>query len=90
VALTIDTNEWPDQVLTVRGTATVAEVEGFFPEYTAMARRYLGEAGSEPFLTLGTQTFARWIRIAIRPEAVRILDVRTDLPSAWTMPSGNS
>jgi hypothetical protein len=89
VAISIDRNEWPYQVLTVRGTAAIMEVEGFFPEYAAMARRYLGEAGSEPFLALGKQTFARWTRIAIRPEEVRILDFRTDLPSAWAPPSSS-
>jgi Pyridoxamine 5'-phosphate oxidase len=89
VAVTIDSNEWPYQVLTVRGTAAVAEVEGFFPEYATMARRYLGEAGSEQFMALGTQTFARWTRIAIRPQQARLLDFRTDLPSAWTGHSGS-
>ena len=90
VAVAIDSDEWPYQVLTVRGTAAVEEVEGFFPEYSAMARRYLGEAGGEQFMALGRQRFARRTRIAIRPEEVRLLDFRTDLPSAWTAPSGNS
>jgi hypothetical protein len=89
VAVAIDGNEWPYQVLTVRGTAAVAEMEGFFPEYAAMARRNLGEAGGEQLLALGRQTFTRWTRIAIRPEAVRLLDFRTDLPSAWTGHSGS-
>jgi hypothetical protein len=88
VAVTIDGNEWPYRVLTVRGTAAVAEVAGCFPEYAAMARRYLGEAGGEQFLALRKQTFTRWTRIAIHPEEVRILDFQTDLPSAWTAPSG--
>ncbi len=86
VALAIDRDEWPYQVLTIRGAADVTEVEGFFPEYAAMARRYLGEAGSEQFLALGRQRFARWIRIAIHPEEVTLLDFRTDMPSAWTPP----
>jgi hypothetical protein len=90
VAVAIDSNEWPYQVLTVRGTAAVAEAEGFFPEYAAMAQRYLGAAGGEQFMTLATQRFTRWTRIAIRPEAIRLLDFRTDLPSAWTAPSGNA
>ena len=90
VAVVIDSNEWPYQVLTIRGSATVTEVEGFFPEYAAMARRYLGEEGGEQFMGLATQRFTRWARIAIRPEEVRLLDFRTDLPSAWTAPSGSS
>ncbi len=90
VAIVIDRDEWPYQVLTVRGAAAVSDVEGFFPEYEAMARRYLGEAGSKPFLELGRQTFTRWTRIAIHPEEVNLLDFRTDLPSAWTPPGGGS
>ena len=90
VAVAIDSNEWPYQVLTIRGTATVAEEEGFFPEYAAMARRYLGEAGSEQFMRLATLRFTRWARITVHPEAVRLLDLRPDLPSAWTEPSGSA
>jgi len=90
VAVAIDSNEWPYQVLTVRGPATVLETEGFFAEYSAMAQRYLGEAGGEQFMGLATQRFTRWARIAIRPEAVRLLDFRTDVPSAWTTSSGTS
>jgi hypothetical protein len=86
VAIAIDRNEWPYQVLTIRGTADVTETDGFFPEYVTMARRYLGDAGSEQFLTLGRQRFTRWTRIAIHPEEIRLLDFRTDLPSAWTPP----
>ena len=47
VAVAIDSNEWPYQVLTIRGTAAVTE-------------------------------------------AVRLLDFRTDLPSAWMVSSGGS
>ena len=90
VAVAIDSNEWPYQVLTIRGIAAVTEVEGFFPEYAAMAQRYLGEAGGEQFMGLATQRFTRWARIAIRPEVVRLLDFRTDLPSAWAAPSDNT
>jgi hypothetical protein len=90
VAVAIDSNEWPYQVLTIRGAATITEGEGFFPEYAAMAQRYLGAAGGEQFMTLATQRFTRWARITIRPEVVRLLDFRTDLPSAWTASSGSS
>ena len=84
VAFSIDSNEWPYRVLSVRGTATVREVEGRFPEYEAMARRYLGEEGGQQFLGLQKQTFPRWTRIAVRPEQVRILDFQTRFPSAWS------
>src|SRR4051795_6326226 len=60
VAFSIDGDEWPYRVLTVRGTATVREVEGRFPEYEAMARRYLGAEGGRQFLDLQKHTFPRW------------------------------
>jgi hypothetical protein len=88
VALVIDT-DWPYQVLTIRGHAHVELVDEFFQEYVEMARRYLGEAGSEPFLALGRQTFTQWARITVHPEAVRILDFGAGrFPSAWSVPSG--
>lgn len=90
VAFSIDSNEWPYRVLTVRGTATVREVDGRFPEYEAMARRYLGAEGGQQFLDLQKQTFPRWTRIAVRPEHVSILDFQTRFPSAWSAAGGTS
>src|ERR1051326_1341850 len=88
VALTIDANEWPYSVLSVRGVASVRlvdqPVEDSFPEYGAMARRYLGEQGAMEFQAQVQRTFTRWTRIAIRPEEVRILDFKTRFPSAWS------
>jgi hypothetical protein len=84
VAFTIDTDEWPYLVLSVRGTASHELVETVFPEYAAMARRYLGDEGGQQFLALARQTFSRWARIVIRPEAVRLIDFRTGFPSAWS------
>ena len=52
-----------------------------------MARRYPGEDGGREFMALRGQTFSRWIRIAIRPEEVRILDLGAGkFPSAWSAP----
>jgi Pyridoxamine 5'-phosphate oxidase len=89
VALTIDGNDWPYPVLSVRGTSYVElvgqPVEQTFPEYAAMARRYLGDEGAQEFQTQARQTFARWTRIAIRPEEVRILDFKQRFPSAWSV-----
>jgi hypothetical protein len=84
VAFSIDRNEWPYLVMSVRGTATIREVDGRFPEYEAMALRYLGAEGGQQFLGLQNQTFKRWTRIAIHPERVSILDFQTRFPSAWS------
>ena len=84
VAVSIDTVEWPYQWLTVRGTAAVQASAEPFAEYLTMARRYLGDAGGEQFLTALRQTFHGWARIAIRPQEVRILDFQGRFPSAWS------
>src|SRR5215813_12636222 len=58
VAVSIDTVEWPYKWLTLRGTASVQVSKQPFAEYLTMARRYLGDAGGEQFLTALRQTFA--------------------------------
>ena len=93
VAFSIDSNEWPYQVLSVRGTATFQTLtqpfEARFPEYAAMAYRYLGREGGQQFLGLAGHTFSHWTRIAIRPAEVRILDFQTRFPSAWSTGGGS-
>src|SRR5918994_1465753 len=41
IAITIDTESFPPQVLTIRGRAEVTEVDGIPGEYALAARRYL-------------------------------------------------
>ena len=84
VAVSIDSIDWPYRWLKVRGTASVQVSPKPFAEYLTMARRYLGDAGGEQFLTALRQTFHGWARIAIRPEEVRILDFQGRFPSAWS------
>ena len=43
VAITIDSNDWPYHVLSIRGTASVELVDGVVPEYALAARRYFGD-----------------------------------------------
>jgi hypothetical protein len=50
VAITIDTEQPPHQILSVRGTATVTEVEGVVEEYAKAAARYLGEEAAKAYL----------------------------------------
>lgn len=85
---TLDSNDWPYLLLSVRGRASVRlvdqPVDQSFPEYAEMARRYLGDAGGQEFLALARQTFRRRTRIAIHPNEVRILDFKQRFPSAWS------
>jgi hypothetical protein len=81
IALTIDTDTFPPQTLTIRGTAKITEVEGLAPEYAAAARRYLGEEAAGSMLASLDQPGTAQARIAVRPDWVGVLDFVTRLPS---------
>jgi len=82
IALTIDTDTFPPQTLTIRGTATITEVEGLAPEYAAAARRYLGEEAAGSMLASVDQPGTAQARIAVRPDWAGVLDFVTRRPSA--------
>jgi hypothetical protein len=82
IALTIDTDTFPPQTLTIRGTAKITEVKGLAPEYTAAARRYLGEEAAGSMLASVDQPGTAQARIAVRPDWVGVLDFVTRRPSA--------
>jgi len=82
VALTVDDNTFPHKVLMVRGTATLEEVEGIVPEYALAAQRYFGDAQGQLWVQQVSQTLARMVRIAVRPEWVGLLDFQSRFPSA--------
>jgi Pyridoxamine 5'-phosphate oxidase len=48
VAITIDTNDPPHHILSIRGTAEVTETQGVVKEYARAAVRYLGKEGARP------------------------------------------
>lgn len=50
VAVTIDTESFPPQSLSLRGRVEITEVDGLAPEYAATARRYLGEEAAAGML----------------------------------------
>jgi hypothetical protein len=80
VAVTIDTEQFPAQSLTIRGRAEIDEVDGLAPEYAAAARRYLGDAGAEQMLASMDQPGTVQARIVVRPSWVGLLDFVTRLP----------
>jgi hypothetical protein len=82
IAVSIDTETFPPEVLTIRGTAEVAEVEGVAPEYAQAAHRYLGAEEATPYLAQIDQPGTRMARIAVRPTWVGVLDFQTRMPSA--------
>jgi len=82
VAITIDTETSPPEVLTMRGRVTIGEVDGIAPEYAAAARRYLGDEAAGAYLSAIDQPSTRMARIDLRPTWVGLLDFQTRLPSA--------
>lgn len=82
VAVTIDTESFPPEVVTIRGTAEISEVDGIVPEYGLAAHRYLGEEEAIAYLTQIDHPSTRMARIAVRPTWVGVLDFQTRLPSA--------
>jgi hypothetical protein len=82
IAVTIDTDAFPPEVLSVRGTAEITEVDGVAPEYARAAHRYLGSEEATAYLAQIDHPGTRMARIAIRPAWVGLLDFQSRLPSA--------
>jgi PPOX class probable F420-dependent enzyme len=80
VAVTIDTDQFPYDVLLVRGAAEVTDVDGWVPEYLAAAQRYLGPEGAEQFTAQFDAAQVRMTRIAVRPTWVGLIDFKTRMP----------
>jgi hypothetical protein len=82
VAVTIDTERFPPEVLTIRGRALITEVDGIPEEYARAAERYLGPEAARQYLAEIDQPGTRMARIDVRPSWVGVLDFQTRLPSA--------
>jgi hypothetical protein len=82
VAITIDTEGFPPEVLSIRGRASITEMDGIVPEYALAAPRYLGTEAATAYLAQIDHPSTRMARIAVRPTWVGVLDFQTRLPSA--------
>jgi hypothetical protein len=82
IAVTIDTETFPPEVLSIRGQAEIAEVDGVAPEYAEAAHRFLGSEEATGYLAQIDQPGTRMARIAVRPSWVGLLDFQTRMPSA--------
>jgi hypothetical protein len=82
VAVSIDTEPSPPEVLSLRGRVEISEVDGIPQEYAAAARRYLGDDIAGQYLGGIDQPGTRMARIDLRPTWVGVHDFRSRLPSA--------
>jgi hypothetical protein len=82
VAVTIDTDGFPPESLSLRGSVEVTEVSGLAPEYVAAAHRYLGPEAAAGMLGQLEAPGTVQARIALRPTWVGLLDFTGRKPSA--------
>lgn len=80
VAITIDTNAAPPEVLLIRGRAEVHEMDGLAPEYAAAMRKGGAEEVAE-YLNFLTGMAPRMERIVVRPTWVGLMDFQTRFPA---------
>ena len=82
VAVSVDTEAFPPEVLSIRGRAEIAEVDGVVPEYAEAAHRFLGSEEATAYLAQIDHPSTRMARIAVRPAWVGLMDFQTRMPSA--------
>ena len=82
VSLTIDSNDFPQKVLLIRGTARLQPVDGVVPEYAMAADRYFGPEQGQAWVAQYRSIVPNQVRITITPEWVGLLDFQTRFPSA--------
>ena len=82
VSLTIDTEDFPQKVLLLRGAARLDPVDGIVPEYIAAANRYFDAAQAQAWCGQLSQMISSMVRITVTPDWVGLLDFQTRFPSA--------
>jgi hypothetical protein len=82
IEVSIDTESFPPQILTIRGVAELEDVDGVDPDYAAAARQFLGEEAAADYLQQIEHPETRMARISVRPRWVGLLDFASRLPSA--------
>ena len=82
VALTIDTDDFPPNVLLVRGTASIEIVDGIPEEFLDTSRSHI-DAEQHAAWEAGVRSlYDQMARIVITPTWAKVLDFDTRLPSA--------
>jgi hypothetical protein len=82
VALTVDRPGPPPELLSLRGTITVDDVDGVPEVYRAMQEQYYGPEQAAATVEALTRSGAQMSVLTLRPTWVGLLDFQTRLPSA--------
>jgi hypothetical protein len=81
VAITIDTEPQPPEVLLLRGRVSITEVDGMVAEQAQAARRFLGAEGGAGYVAQADHPETKMARIALRPAWVGVLDFQNRTPA---------
>jgi hypothetical protein len=81
VAITIDTNGYPPNVLLVRGTARCEVVDGIPDEYLAGSGKLVPDDAWEGWVAGVRALYDQMVRITIEPTFAKLLDFETTIPS---------
>jgi hypothetical protein len=82
VALTIDTEDQPPNILLVRGTAQVEVVDGVPEEFLAASAKGIPHAQWSGFEAQTRATYPAMARITVTPAWAKLIDFERTLPQA--------
>jgi hypothetical protein len=83
VALTIDTEDFPPNILLVRGEATLETVDGVPDEFIEAARRFVGDERMPEWEAQARGLYKQMVLIASRLPGPRSLISRPVFPGTW-------
>ena len=84
IALTIDSEKPPYQVLRVRGSAELESVDGIPEEYETCAHRYYGAARGEKWLEGFRTMEVNMVRICLVPDWAEAADFQERFPHLYS------
>jgi len=82
VAITIDTEGFPPNVLLIRGTASVELVDGVPDEYVEASRKIVPADQFEGWEAGVRALYAQMVLITVEPDWAKLLDFETTIPKA--------
>jgi hypothetical protein len=81
VAFTIDTEDFPPNILLVRGEAALETVDGVPDEFVEAARRFVGEERMPAWEAQARGLYQQMVLIRVTPTWAKIIDFETRLPT---------
>jgi Pyridoxamine 5'-phosphate oxidase len=82
VAITIDTEEFPPNVLLIRGSASLELVDGVPDGYVVAARKVVPAEQMEGWEASIRALYKQMVTITVTPDWAKLLDFETTLPKA--------